>query len=414
MQTEAQSLKDNLSTTPLEDSIQEINTQIEVLERRYDEGRKTLEALSKAMIPIHQKVEMIKLGMLLPAFRFDDSEILKEEIKEAHQRQFEIIKSGKATESYSNWTWFGSSHDGAKMVAAYNRLLLKAYNAEFEMIRKQMRYSTYDTACEKLERLSDQLSKLAETVNANISEEYREEKREELFLWYRELKRKDQLKKDRKRQQSELRNQNKNLGVDPDEIEEDLEKHEAELEVAKQRAKKLIGRERAELEKMIARIETEKLRLEQKFQRAISQAQITRSGYIYVISNKGSFGSDVVKIGMTRRLEPMERIIELGGASVPFRFDVHTLAYTSDAPNIEKKLHDKFRDVRLNVSNERKEFFRASPNEVNAVMNELGIESDWYYDVEAREFNESNLIRKAINEKTEMNSNLTESFPFSI
>jgi hypothetical protein len=110
----------------------------------------------------------------------------------------------------------------------------------------------------------------------------------------------------------------------------------------------------------------------------------------------------------------MERIVELGGASVPFRYDVHTLAYTSDAPKIEKTLHKKFNGVRVNEDNFRKEFFKTSPKDVNTIMDELGIESDWYYEVEAREYNESLLMRQVIAENSNVNSNPSESFPNSI
>jgi hypothetical protein len=93
-------------------------------------------------------------------------------------------------------------------------------------------------------------------------------------------------------------------------------------------------------------------------ERAVSQAQLTKSGHVYVISNIGSFGTDVFKIGMTRRLEPLDRVKELGDASVPFAFDVHAMIYSEDAPALEAQLHRKFADVRINLINDRKEFFR--------------------------------------------------------
>jgi hypothetical protein len=411
MSKETQNLNEELEKNPIDKSIQNIQDQIDQIDNKYQEGKKTFDALSNARKPLKRQVDVIQAGLLPPTFRFDDSEILKDKIRDIQQKQFTIINSGRATESYSTWAWFGSKSDGAKMVSAYNSLLLKAYNAEFDMIRKQMRYSTYSTAREKLTRLSDQLAKLAETVRANITKEYSDLKKEELSIWHQELKRKEKIKQDRKKQQQELREQNKLLGKDTDKLEDKIEEQEIELEAARRQAERLIGKERADIEKMIAKIEIEKERLEKKFQHAISQAQITRSGYIYVISNKGSFGEDVVKIGMTRRLEPMERIVELSRASVPFRYDVHTLAYTSDAPTLEKTLHKRYNEVRVNEENFRKEFFKTSPKDVHSIMDELGIESDWYYEVEAKEYNESLLIRHAIAENSKKNSNPSESFP---
>lgn len=120
--------------------------------------------------------------------------------------------------------------------------------------------------------------------------------------------------------------------------------------------------------------------LEQKLQealtmkeRALSMAQQTRVGYVYVISNTRSFGEDIYKIGMTRRLEPMDRVRELSDASVPFAFDVHYMIYTDDAPKLEAQLHQRFADSRINADNYRKEFFRVSLTEITEVLNGIGI-----------------------------------------
>jgi hypothetical protein len=93
-----------------------------------------------------------------------------------------------------------------------------------------------------------------------------------------------------------------------------------------------------------------------------------RAGYVYVISNEGAFGKDVVKIGLTRRLIPTERIAELSGASVPFRFDIHALHYSDDAVTLETELHKHYADRALNRANPRKEFFFATPAEVRDVL----------------------------------------------
>jgi hypothetical protein len=98
---------------------------------------------------------------------------------------------------------------------------------------------------------------------------------------------------------------------------------------------------------------------------------------------------------MTRRLEPLDRVNELGDASVPFKFDVHTLAFDQDAPTLEKKLHAKFSDFRVNTENHRKEFFRLDPLEVQNAMKELDVDSDWYFNAEAKEYYETQMILKS-------------------
>lgn len=121
-------------------------------------------------------------------------------------------------------------------------------------------------------------------------------------------------------------------------------------------------------------------------ERAISRAQMTRSGHVYVISNVGSFGEDVYKIGMTRRLDPMDRVRELGDASVPFRFDVHAIIYSEDAPTLENKLHKKFHHRRVNYINHRREFFRVSLDEITKAVHEYHGEIEFTLLAEADEY----------------------------
>lgn len=124
-------------------------------------------------------------------------------------------------------------------------------------------------------------------------------------------------------------------------------------------------------------------------------AQITQSGYVYIISNVGAFGEDVVKIGLTRRLDPDDRVKELGDASVPFAFDTHAIIYSEEAPSLEAALHKEFHDRRVNTSNLRKEFFRVTLNEVQSAVERLAPDANFFRDIEAQEWNETLANRKA-------------------
>jgi hypothetical protein len=137
-----------------------------------------------------------------------------------------------------------------------------------------------------------------------------------------------------------------------------------------------------ELEQLVAEAHTNK-------ERAISRAQQTRSGHVYVISNLGSFGTNVYKIGMTRRLDPMDRVWELSDASVPFDFDVHAIIYTDDAPGLENELHRRFTTRRVNMVNERKEFFHATIDEIAEVVRERCGDIELTLAAEAAEFLQS-------------------------
>ncbi|HIW21055.1 MAG TPA: DUF4041 domain-containing protein [Candidatus Dorea intestinavium] len=173
----------------------------------------------------------------------------------------------------------------------------------------------------------------------------------------------------------------------------DAEKEEQLLKKAYEKAKKEFDLasddEKAKFDFKMQEL-TEKLKdAEDKNQRALSMAQQTRAGHVYVISNIGSFGKDVLKLGMTRRLEPLDRVRELGDASVPFTFDVHAMIYSEDAPSLEKKLHHHFNHERVNKVNYKKEFFRTSLTNVKSYLDELGIQAKFTLKAEAMQYRES-------------------------
>lgn len=145
------------------------------------------------------------------------------------------------------------------------------------------------------------------------------------------------------------------------------------------------GEHTAEIEQLKAKL----AEAEAKSARAVSQAQLTKSGNVYVISNIGSFGESVFKIGMTRRLEPLDRIHELGDASVPFPFDVHMMIATDDAPSLENALHKAFHKRRLNRVNLRKEFFRVGLQEIVNVVKKHHGEVTYQADAEALQYRNS-------------------------
>lgn len=388
-----------LDKKPIKELVSNVKAKFDEVSAKLIAGRQIYGQLEQALDAANTEMEKINVGLEPPAFSFGDSESLKAEINGLRANQFKCIKDNRATKAFSDWTFFGSKADGYKMVADYRILLLKAFNAEFEVIRKQMRLNTFDTATTKLNRLEEQLKNLGETANVSISTEYFYMKLDELKVWHKELIAKDRIKQQRKLQQAKLREQNKFGSDNSEELDEEIAQRESELLRAQRKARVLAGEARAELELLIENIMAEKRQLEEQQRRAISQAQITRSGYIYVISNIGCFGEGVVKIGMTRRLEPMDRVVELGDASVPFRFDVHSITFVDDAPKTEKALHTKFNEFRVNTENLRKEFFRVEPKDVQKAMDAMGIDADWYFDVEAQEFNESQQIRQMITER---------------
>ena len=173
------------------------------------------------------------------------------------------------------------------------------------------------------------------------------------------------------------------------------------MEEAQQKLLSATAAQKAAYEEKLRDLE-EKLRIaEEKNQRALSMAQQTKSGYVYIISNIGSFGEHVFKIGMTRRLEPLDRVKELGDASVPFNFDVHALIQSDDAPTLENQLHKRFVLDRVNKVNHRREFFRTDLSAVKSEIEKLGLDCQWTLLAEARQYYETLAIEKKLAEDPE-------------
>lgn len=170
------------------------------------------------------------------------------------------------------------------------------------------------------------------------------------------------------------------------------------LEKVQDQAARATDEQRVKFEAQLAELRIKLAEAEERGQRALSMAQQTKLGHVYVISNVGSFGEEVFKIGMTRRLEPLDRVRELGDASVPFSFDVHALLKSDDAPALERLLHQRFMTAQVNKVNPRKEFFRVGLTELRAAVEDVGIVGQWTLAAEAREYKETLAIEQALRE----------------
>ncbi|CDT75941.1 Phage protein [Vibrio coralliirubri] len=234
--------------------------------------------------------------------------------------------------------------------------------------------------------------------NARINQEYLDARLTELKWAVAAF----ELRKIEKEEQAEIKAQIREEERAIREMEKarkEAEKEEKILQKALEKARAELGQaseeQKAEFEAQLAELEGKLQEAEEKGQRALSMAQQTRRGHVYVISNVGSFGAEVFKIGMTRRLEPMDRVKELGDASVPFSFDVHAMIYSDDAPALEKELHRKFNEQSVNKINPRKEFFKTTIAEVKQAVEQQGLdEVHWTLKAEAAEFRESLAIEK--------------------
>lgn len=278
--------------------------------------------------------------------------------------------------------------------------LLDAFNGKVDSTLSKIKHNNYGI-------LSQEIKDAFELVNFNGSA-FRSAKITDIYLQARlnELKWGVAVneimleeKEEQRRIKEQLREEEKARREYEKAIKE-AEKEEKAIQQAIDKATKelmLAGEEqRIALEQKLAELQIKYEEAEAKNQRAISMAQQTRSGHVYVISNIGSFGENVYKIGMTRRLEPLDRIRELGDASVPFSFDVHAMIYSDDAPSLENHLHKVFNDKQVNKVNSRKEFFNVGIKDIKSTIQEMSIDAHWTMFAEAKEYRESLALAEKI------------------
>ncbi len=180
--------------------------------------------------------------------------------------------------------------------------------------------------------------------------------------------------------------------------EESIQKAVAKVQ---SQSAKASDEQRLVFEMQLQLLQSKLVEAEARNQRALSMAQQTRAGHVYIISNIGSFGENVLKVGMTRRLEPIDRIRELGDASVPFSFDVHAMIWSEDAPALERELHKRFVTRQINKVNPRKEFFRIAASEIRDYIESIGCQAIWTLTAEAAQYRETIAIEKALVENTQ-------------
>ena len=273
----------------------------------------------------------------------------------------DLVKASLAIETSTMFTFNNSLAKGRRMTSDLAKLMLRAYNAEAENSIRALRLGNVVTAKKRLEASRTAIAKLGHMMEMLISDNFHTLRLREIELTADWLMKKQEEKEAAREERARLREQRR-----------------VEKELAEERAQ--LDKERAHIENaLLALRETgeEDLDLEARLtviDEAIAQNDYRlaniRAGYVYVISNRGAFGPNVVKIGLTRRLEPLQRITELSGASVPFRFDVHALYFSEDAVSLERELHEHFADRAVNWANSRKEFFFATPAEVREILTE--------------------------------------------
>lgn len=328
----------------------------------YAEKKAIYDDLCFEVEKLSDKLDFAEMGHFDVELTYDSSAAYARAMAELKDRQKAMISASQAVVCSTTWTINGSLTEGKANTKRQIRLTLRAFNNECDVCVSRVSWRNYTKMQEQIVQACTVINKANIGNCITITSGYLDLKLEELRLAYEEkLKKREEaelLRDERAREREEMRAQ-KELEIAARKAAEEearqiraLAKARAELEAA-------TAAEREQLEQRIQELEERITAAGDLKERAISMAQQTRIGHIYVISNVGAFGQDVFKIGMTRRLEPIERIHELGGASVPFPFDIHAMVFTQDAPSLERALHGQLDPYRINRVNNRKEFFRA-------------------------------------------------------
>ena len=355
---------------------------------KLEENKKTL---SEALINLNKEISEIKeslietqeIAMLQEVGVYQYSSIL--ETSEGYSQKIAEIQAkikernitnGGAITAAQGWTVNGSTSEGAKMIKEFSKLMLRAYNGEVDDALRTLKPYKVEAAVDRVNKVEISIEKLGKTMSIAIDDNYHNLRISEIKLTADYLAMKEDEKERQKEEKLRLKEEEKaqkEFEKEKEKLNKELSHHQAVLAKADETGNTQAAEEAkakiAEVQNGISGVE--------------ERAANIRTGYVYVISNIGSFGEAVLKIGLTRRLNPEERIQELSDASVPFKFDTHAIIFSADAVSLEKQLHQELDAHRVNKVNGRKEFFRATPASVRELLIRLSTEGLLSYKEEA-------------------------------
>lgn len=372
----------------IEAQLSSTKDEISGLRASYAEKRTVYDSLLTEMAIIDERLAFAEMGVYEPHFEFSDSESYKVAITNVRENQKRLMSDKSAVFCTTKWSVDGSQSKGQAMTNRNIRLTLRAFNNECDAAVANARWNNVNAIEKRILRAKDQIESLNASNAIFISTDFLKLKLEELYLTH-EHREKLKAEREERVEAARLAREEQKLLRDMETAKEEEEHYSRMLERAKQEAATIVGPRLDAFSKQIEMLERDLAAAQAKVERAQAMAERTRSGYVYIISNIGSFGEGVVKIGLTRRLDPIDRVRELGDASVPFVFDTHAIIYSDDAPALERSLHAEFEPTRINAQNYRKEFFRASLDEVEAAVKRLAPSAPSFKDTEAQEYRET-------------------------
>ena len=332
-----------------------------------------LRVLEEKILVSADTIELENFALYEPKYQLKNSIEYKNRLGVLREEQKATARSLSAqVDTWGNFSLDLTDAKWKKLRKDLLKLALRAFNSESEYCIDKVKFSNVEKMEARIQRAFAACNKLLDVAGISWKEIVLERKLQELHLAH-EYQVKRQEEKEAAQQARADQREGEKLQKEVKEARAKIEKERFHFTVALQKLQLRLAsaserQERESLQIRINELSDQNSKLDQEEKLLDYREQNARAGYVYVISNIGAFGEGVFKIGMTRRLEPMERVDELGDASVPFRFDVHALVFSDDAPTLEAKLHARFSAGRLNKINGRKEFFRADLKEIEQVI----------------------------------------------
>lgn len=378
----------------LEGQIATLSSDLEEVRGSYVAKKAIFDRLAKEVAIFDERLAFAEMGVYEPHFDFDTSEQFKDAINRVRDRQKAMVSNKTAVIGRIQWTVDGSASKGKTMTERSVRLTLRAFNSECDAAIANTRWNNANAMEKRIENARNQIDKHNASNQVEITSAYFQLKLEELWLTH-EFREKVKQEREERAEDARAAREEQKLIREMEKAEEEEARYERMLAKAQAEAASVAGPKLDAYTQQIAILERDLAEAHAKVERARAMAEMTKTGYVYVISNIGSFGPDFVKIGLTRRLDPADRIRELGDASVPFLFDTHAMIYSEDAPALERGLHSAFAAQRVNATNMRKEFFRVSIEDVEAEVKRLAPGAAFFRDIEAQEYQETLSMRNA-------------------
>ncbi len=312
-----------------------------------------------------QETEILQeVGIYEYRHPLSDSVAYKAELEKLKDRIKTTVKQDGAVLAAQGWSVNGSEAQGRKMIRDYSKLMLRAYNAEADNLVRGLKPYKLNSAVDRLNKVASTIERLGKTMSLRVADQYHPLRIRELELTadYQEMLAREKEKEREERQR--LREQRK--------LEQEIAREKARLDKERQHYSNALQTliDKGDTEG-VERLRAQLAEIDRAIEDVDYRAANVRAGYVYVVSNLGALGERMTKVGMTRRLDPMDRIRELSDASVPFNFDIHALFFSDDAYGIEAQMHQRLADKRVNRVNLRREFFYATPTEAKELLGEL-------------------------------------------